>query len=358
MSTALEDFERLESTGLWRPAGAAQRREVLVALGRESLVIMDMNETPIVHWALGDVEQRSASQNGPAVYAPRGFESEVLEIEDPVMIEAIDRLQRRLGRARRRRGRVRRVLFASALVAACLATLFVLPAALRDQAVRIVPEVSKRQIGSQMLDQLALRLGQPCEGEGARTVLAALVREVTLGRSGASAGNTLGAGIAGDGPVYLTPRVVVLPQVPGRLMALPGKIWLIDRRVIEEEDGPDPLIAGLTALAEAQTVPPFRRLLEDAGPLEILRLLATGKLPEKAISQHLEKLIQTPRPPLDPARLADLARAGRIDRVALSRALAHPVLSDFASLPAGIETMPPEHLDDRSWLILQNICRE
>ena len=50
--TALTQYQRLESSGLWREAPDAQRREVIVTFGDASIIITDKNERPLTHWSL------------------------------------------------------------------------------------------------------------------------------------------------------------------------------------------------------------------------------------------------------------------------------------------------------------------
>mgnify|MGYP005990444423 FL=1 len=47
--TALTKYDRLEATGLWRPAPDGQRREVIVSIGNATLMISDMNDQAIAH---------------------------------------------------------------------------------------------------------------------------------------------------------------------------------------------------------------------------------------------------------------------------------------------------------------------
>ena len=48
--TAIKEFERLESLGLWRDSKDSQRREVIVSFGESTLVLSDINNRPITHW--------------------------------------------------------------------------------------------------------------------------------------------------------------------------------------------------------------------------------------------------------------------------------------------------------------------
>ncbi len=326
MTTALENFERLECSGLWRPAGEGQRREVLVRLGHESLILADMTDTPLVHWALADVARLSPAGAVPAIYGPRGFETETLEIDEPLMIAAIEELQRRLGRARRRRGRLRRLLAAFALLALLAAGPALGPPLLVDQAARIVPAVSRRQTGEAMLRVIAARLGPPCDGIESRPVLAALTRTLaTVWNTPAPREDAAEETVEAPPPL----RIEIMPDLPVAALALPGRIFLVHRRLIEEADGPAALAAALAA-AEAATRPsPFHRLLAAAGPLATLRLFLDGHLPPDAIRIHALELISAEEP------------------------------GEPAAAPGSVSPPPlPVTIDDRDWLILQNICRE
>ena len=59
--TALEQFERLESIGLWKEAADDQRREVIVSFGDASLVLSNHNEVPLTHWSLAAVRRTKKS---------------------------------------------------------------------------------------------------------------------------------------------------------------------------------------------------------------------------------------------------------------------------------------------------------
>ena len=92
--TALEKYDRIEASALWRAGEDAQRREVIVAIGDASLTISDMQDRPLAHWSLPAVERANPGER-PAIYHPDGDPGEVLEIpgEEAQMIEAIEKLQ-------------------------------------------------------------------------------------------------------------------------------------------------------------------------------------------------------------------------------------------------------------------------
>ncbi len=102
--TALREYERLESLGLWRESDAAQRREVVVSFGAASLVLSDKNDTPLTHWSLAAVRTLNKGEV-PTLYAPDKHAEETLEIDDPHMIEAIDKVRDSIRTTRTHPGR-------------------------------------------------------------------------------------------------------------------------------------------------------------------------------------------------------------------------------------------------------------
>ena len=55
--TALTEYARLESGGLWKAGPDAQRREVVVSFGEATLVLSDTAGRPLTHWSLPAVER-------------------------------------------------------------------------------------------------------------------------------------------------------------------------------------------------------------------------------------------------------------------------------------------------------------
>ncbi|RMD48100.1 MAG: hypothetical protein D6832_04585, partial [Alphaproteobacteria bacterium] len=118
--TALPEYERLESVGLWRPAPGEQRREVYVSFGDESLILRDRAETPLAHWSLAAVERRNPGAM-PAVFSPGPDSGETLEIEDELMAGAIAKVQRLIRRRRTAPTRRRLAALALGLIALAVA---------------------------------------------------------------------------------------------------------------------------------------------------------------------------------------------------------------------------------------------
>ena len=97
--TALREYERLESSGVWRADADAQRRDVTVAFGNATLVITDNAERPLTHWSLPAIIRRNPGQR-PAIFAPGEDAEEWVEIDDDLMIGAIEKVRKSLAKQR------------------------------------------------------------------------------------------------------------------------------------------------------------------------------------------------------------------------------------------------------------------
>lgn len=334
MSTALDKFQRLEGTALWRETPNAQRREVIVSLGEASLVIKDSRDRALTHWSLPAVRRLNPGQS-PAVFFPDGDSDETLEIElsHDDLVEAIEKLRKAVARPQHTSGRLRKtVLVLTTAVIAGLAA-FWLPDALANHTLRVVPNVARQTIGQDM-QQLASRLtGQPCSAPLAVPAVDALQKRLQV-RS-----------------------ISVLPNALREAIALPGNIVLLGRDTIEDHEEPD-VAAGYIVAAQAASPDPLRGVLETGGIRSSLRLLTSGTLPDDVLVRHIERLISTP-----PAAAADatLIKAFEEKRVRLQPyALARDPSgeSTLALIEAApfTEELPEPILIDRYWVALQGIC--
>ena len=79
--TALAQYQRLESTGLWRETPEAQRRELIVRMGEATLILSDPRSGAVVtHWSLPAVERLNPGVT-PALFSPGEDAAETIEIE-------------------------------------------------------------------------------------------------------------------------------------------------------------------------------------------------------------------------------------------------------------------------------------
>ena len=142
--TALTQFERLEAPGVWRAAPGARLRDIVVSFGDASLILRDpRSEEPLSHWSLPAVTRLNPGQM-PAIFAPGdAAQDEVVEIDDRLMVEAIERVHTAILASRPRPGRLRGALIWSTLGALALAAVIWLPGAVMAHAARIAPPASR-----------------------------------------------------------------------------------------------------------------------------------------------------------------------------------------------------------------------
>lgn len=263
MATALERYARLEALGLWRETPDDPGREVVVAFGAATLVLSDVTERPLGHWALAGVSALRR-EGGATVFSMTPDGDETLAIRDPEMIAAIAAVSRHgtapSGRSRRWWRWLRRaaVLVIVAGVVAGVAVVAA-PRALPTAARSLVPPGREGPLADALLAAIVARAGTPpCAG--AEDVLARVATAID----------------PIDPP---TLRVVDLGGKP--LVALPGRTLLLDRGALGPEDR-DPIAAlARAALGRDATM----AVLQAAGPAADLRFAATGRFSDADLSR-------------------------------------------------------------------------
>ncbi len=326
--TALEEFERLESPGLWRPGAGEQRRDVYVTIGDAELVIEDRNGAPLSHWSLPAL-RRINPRELPARYAPDTDSAEQLEIEEPEMVAALDRVVSAVAKGRRRPGALRRVAVGACLVAALGLGLLWLPGALRTQAATILPAAQRAGIGAALLREITALSGPPCAGPAGAEALDELRDRLF--------------------PLAAV-RLVVLRDLPHDAMALPGGLIVLSERLLTGQDDPDVAAGNLVAtFAQAQVDPPLARFLGDIGTLALARMLVSGDVPAREIATQAERLILRTPPEPTPAVLRPAFDAAQVDWPRYARATGLP-----EGEPAPSQ-MPPA-MQDGPWQALREIC--
>jgi hypothetical protein len=283
--TALEKYVRLEALGSWRERPADQAREVVVSLGRSTLLLKDLADRPLGHWALAGVVWLG-QDGGAATYSMTADGAETLTIRDREMIEAIASLSRpRLAAGPASRARRRGLPIAPLLALAALASLAAAaPRLIRTEAAALVPPERAAELGDRLLIHLIERGGAaPCADPGAARALEALA-----------------AKLAPDAPPRV--RVLALGTTPAAL--LPGGTLILDRALVRT--APPAEIAGWAATALAAD--PLATVLAGAGPAADVRYLLTGHLGEAALARAAEAITvppAAPAPSLGPEPLLD-----------------------------------------------------
>lgn len=333
--TALQKYQRLECSGLWRATAAMQRRDVVVAFREATLVIADpRSEQPLSHWSLPAVQRMNPGAT-PALYSPDNGQAETLELDDPDMMAALDTVQDVLERRRPHPGRLRGWILAGSLMTVVALALFWLPAAMSRHAASVLPNTTRTEIGLLALQDLIRLTGSPCD--------APLGRKAALGL----AARLNGAGVE---------DIVIVREGVTQALALPGGIVVLNRALVETaEDAETAAGFALAAMIRANAVDPAVRLLDYAGPLATARLLATGKLPETALDGYAEGLLAQAPPPLPPDDILPVFRAQNLSLRAYAMALQDSGLEE-ADPFRGVT--PDPVLADRDWVSLQAICTD
>ena len=335
--TALNRYDRLEATGLWRASSDAQRREVIVSIGDATLVISDLNDRAITHWSLAAIERGATADGDGAAYYPDGDPDEVLELspDETAMIDAIDTLRQAVARARPRPGRLRWLGAVLSVTAVAALAVFWLPGALIDHAMRVVPPVKQVEIGEALLARIERVSGTPCSTADARPALIALA-----GRTG-------------------TARVLILPGGVRETMSLPGGTVLLNRTLVEDYDEPD-VAAGYVLAEQARSLAqaPLRKLLEHAGPRATGTLLTTGQVPAAALDAFTESQLAAPARDLPSDALLPLFAAAELRSTPYARArdISGEATLDLIEADPMAGRVPAPIMADRDWLQLQAIC--
>jgi len=334
--TALSKYDRLEATGLWRPNHEGQRREVIVSIGDATLMIADMNDSAITHWSLAAVARSNPAQT-PAIYHPDGDEGETLELpaNESDMIDAIETLRAAIDKSRPRPGRLRWLGVGVSVAAVAALVLFWLPGAMRDNTLRVVPQVKREAIGVALIERMQRVTGPMCNDAAGLRALRRL-------------------GLRLD-----TQKLAVVPALGRPSLRLPGGVIVLDRTVFEDWEEPD-VAAGyvLSELALQIERDPLAELLDAVGPWENFRLLTTGEISDDALDGYAEHLMTAPAYTPDTENLLALFEATDVRATPFARA--RDITGE--SVLALIEGDPMQNRDadpllpDSAWLRLQGLC--
>lgn len=336
--TALKQYQRLESGGLWRASGSDQRRDVTVAFGDATLVIADGAGRPLTHWSLPAIDRVNPGER-PAIYSPDADRSETLEIADTLMIEALEKVRRTLARQRPRPGRLRNAGIGLAVALMLALGVFWMPDALVQQTLKVVPASKRSEIGAATLGHLQRLTGPTCRAAIGTQALARFKSRVL-------------------GPADPAQIVVVPDGIHGAIL-LPGRIIVVGRDLIEKEDDPA-VLAGyvLSAVTARVDHDPLDALLLQAGLGTTMKLLTTGDLPPGTLEAYARaELTATPPVPNADALIAAFA-AARIPTAPYARAID----PDGTATRRLVEGDPyagqaaPVVIGDGDWVALQGIC--
>ena len=227
--TALKQYARLESTGLWRATAEAQRREVGVVFGDATLVIADSVGRPLTHWSMPAMHRVNPGVL-PAIYSPDAAGDETLELSDDLIVDAIDKVLRSVARATPRPGRLRNAGIALTLAVILGIGVFWMPGALLRQTLAVIPAVKRSEIGATLLGHIQRLTNPTCRDPLGTQALARLNTRLF----GADAG-----------------QIVVIPDGPdgvlNQVLDLPGGIVVLSQSLVEQSDEPAILAGAILA---------------------------------------------------------------------------------------------------------------
>lgn len=338
--TALNQYQRLEAAGIWRETPQSKARDVIVSFGDATLVLTDpRSETPLAHWSLPAVT-RSNPGKMPARYVPGGIDAdEQLDIEDELMITAIERVHRAIEASKPHPGRLRGGLMLGAAAIMAVLAIFWVPPALVRHAANVAPPAQRAEIGRMILSEIAKTTGNPCARPAGDMVR-----------------NKLAARLIGPDA-----RIEIVPATLRGALQLPGSIIVIGEDLVAGQVTPE-AAAGhiLAARAAAVQSDPLLAALRYVGPRATFQLLTNGTLPEKSLAGYGEKLLADPVPrPADELLLSYFTRAG-LPSEPYARSLDPTGEATLGLIEADPfrTTTPRPVLSDREWIALQEICAQ
>ena len=332
--TALNEFARLETSGLWRPEAEGQRREVGVSFGEATLVIADSADRPLTHWSLPAINRLNPGQR-PALYSPDPDGAETLELDDDTMIDAIEKVRRTLARRRPRPGRLRTGASLAILGVLVLAGLIWMPGALARQAVTGLSMAKRSEIGATILGHIQRVTGPTCRDPAGVEALARLHARV------------LGPDVPG--------QAVVLPDSLDGPLYLPGGLIVLSRDMVEGTEDPAVVAGQIVAARAGRGVwDPIEILLQDEGLGATFALLTTGEIDREVLADHARHLLTNPPLLAEPGTLATAFDTARVPMLPWAATVGGAALDTAREAGPG-ESAPL--LTDGDWVALQNICR-
>ncbi|WP_265499451.1 hypothetical protein [Paracoccus beibuensis] len=337
--TALTEFQRLEAQGLWRETPQTRQCEVIVSVGEATLTLMDpRTDKPLSHWSLPAVTRLNPGRL-PAMYTPNSDgPDEVVEIEDPLMIEAVERVQRAIATHRAQPRRLRGVFTGITLLLMVIGLAFWLPDALIRHAARIAPPAQKRTIGLAVLADIERSGGAVCRRVSGQQVLNWFT------------------------PAFVGPDglVQVIPGPLNGARRLPGDVYVLGEDLLAASAGPEAAAGHLLSAQLAQDDDEVTlEALKHAGLMSALRLMTLGTLPQGAMAGYGEALLDQPLPRPDLAVLPAAFAERDLSTEPFARSIdptGTALLPLIEADPVRAGTPARDLLTDEQWLALQQIC--
>lgn len=337
--TALPQYVRLESPGLWRDSLDAQRREVIVVFGDATLMLADARSAiPLTHWSLAALIRRNPGRK-PAIFAPSDDPGEILEIADEDMIGAIEKVLSAIESGRPHPGRLRGWLTGAIIVAILAGIALWLPSGLINQAARVATDTRRQDVGRAILADMTRYTGAVCHSTAGDAALGVLAERLP--------GENL--------TIAIVPRGL---KDGGRM--LPGNVVAIGRRTLSGPDTPEAVAGAVVATeAAAAGLDPFLDFMKWAGARAALQLLVTGDLPRGVTRDYGKVVLDTPAPAVAPEVLLSAFRAANLSSTPyayMTDPSGESVLPLIEADPFKGKPAPVAVLKDAQWHALKAIC--
>ncbi|WP_410217290.1 hypothetical protein [Paracoccus sp. (in: a-proteobacteria)] len=325
---------------MWRETPDVAPREVVVSVGKATLTLMDpRTDRPLSHWSLPAVT-RLNGDTLPALYTPSTtLPDETVEIDDPLMIDAIERVQQVIAAHRgTRRGRLRGVVTGLAVLAMLIGAVVWLPDALIRHAAAIAPPAQARTIGLAILRDMEDTAGSVCRRNSGQQVL-----------------NWITPDLIGSGAL-----AQVLPGPINGARRLPGELYVLGNDLLMATPGPEAAAGHLVAARMARDDHQVTlEALRHGGLMASLRLMTLGTLPQKAMEGLGEAMLSQPLPRPDMAALPAAFAERGLSTEPYARSIdptGAAMLPLIEADPIRSGTPPVDLLTDEQWLALQQIC--
>ncbi|MGB1235854.1 MAG: hypothetical protein ACPG5U_08980 [Planktomarina sp.] len=258
--TALHKFDRLEAVG-HASHGDQRWAEVIVQLGKSTLVLADTKGAPLSHWSLAGIS-RIQDEGTATLFDLSGAQQDLIWIDDVQMVAALGKIENAVVRTQVQPFRVTRYIVAAFAAVSVLGLTVAAIQKLPNYAASLVSDTKAQALGLQMVSQIDDLVGPLCRTpEG----LSALSKMTTALSS------------LGD----LSLHAASMGQ--DHIIVLPGSNMIISADLLQSTASPAAL-AGHIIHAQAAAVQndPVQRVFENIGPWHTLRYLVQGNINDAA----------------------------------------------------------------------------
>lgn len=333
-----EQFDRLESLGLWKETDTSQKREVIVSFGKSSLVLYDTRNFPLTHWSFAAL-RCIHKKDGRMIYTPDQNSFETLEISDDTMNRAVQRVCKAVYHPKPRRGRIRILFFGLVLICLGVLSKYWLPEALARHTSNLITQSKAQEIGKDMAAIIQTQIGPFCQSPQFEGIIRKLENRLQLE-------NKFTLYIA-----HLNTR---------KSLYLAGGIIVVDRSLIGSFSQSD-ILAGYILMEQVlhSEMPPFQRLFLKAGTIPTLRFLITGKIEYHILKTYVDMDLTGPQMLPDIKKLQVAFQAKRISSQNFARAFDSTLKTTQVLMEENVVLdQQSQMLSDQEWLTLQSVCSD